>query len=193
MAVTVTVTKTFIDEDTGDELMYLYTITQPTYEEANDIALLYVSMVEYGTAANHWMPSDDMAFRYEDLYQFIQKGTLDQLVAMYPETVTTAYRNALAYVHSEIGAMFDIDAMLNSDDVSATSMTLRLALCMKTAWFCLASSAQYSEVTEQNEAQIKTLLKGLKSGSRNMGKAGLIAEPNVRGTIVSQGRKSNLP
>lgn len=121
----------------------------------------------------------------EQLYQFIQPNQLDIIERMYPDAVATAYQNAMAYVQSYIGAMFDVDTMLTSGDTSSTALTLRLALCLKTVVYILASSPQYSETIEMHERQITMLLRGLKVGNRNMGKHGIAGDPNVRVSVVS--------
>ena len=74
--------------------------------------------------------------------------------------------------------------MLSSESTTSTALTLRLALAISTVTYVLASSPQYSEVIELHNRQLQTLLRGLKAGSRNMGKDGIIADPNVRATVV---------
>ena len=133
--------------------------------------------------ADKWQPKD-MAFPREQLYQFIQPSQLENIESMYPDAVATAYQSALAYVQSYIGNMFDVDAMLSSESTTSTALTLRLALAISTVTYVLASSPQYSEVIELHNRQLQTLLRGLKAGSRNMGRDGIIADPNVRATVV---------
>lgn len=188
----VTANKTVIDPDTEDEIQYSYTSTAETEEDATNAVLLYVSMVEYGMIADKYAPKE-MAFPREQLYQFIQRNQLDIIEGMYPDAVTTAYQNALSYVQSYIGNMFDVDAMLSADANSSTAQVLRLALCISTVTYILASSPQYAETIELHNRQLHGLLKGLKSGSRNMGKDGIVAEPNVRVSIVSLSKNNNRP
>lgn len=187
---TVTITKTFEDED--EDIIYTFVATAATEEEATQSACIYASMVEYGIVANTWAPGD-MVFPREQLYQFIQRDLLSQMEAMYPDVVPTAYMNAMAYVQSYIGAMFDVDEMLSSGDTTSTALTLRLALCLCTASYILASSPQYSDTMKCHQDQVHTLLKGLKNGQRNMGKAGIEAEPNVRVTVVKLSNPGSNP
>lgn len=189
---TATVHKTVTDETTGDELLYVYSATADTEEAATLLACVYASMVEYGMTADKWRPTD-MAFPREQLYQFIQPATLENLERMYPDVIATGYMNAMAYVQSYFGNMFDVDAMLASDDTSSTALTLRLALCISTVTFILASSPQYSETIEMQNKQLHYLLRGLKSGQRNFGKAAIAADPNVRVGVVNLVKQGNKP
>lgn len=179
-----TVQKTVVDPATGDETLYTFSASAATQEAALRYACTYASMVEYGLVAQKWEPTD-MAFPREQLYQFIQPNQLEIIERMYPDAVTTAYQNAVAYVQSYIGAMFDVDTMLATGGTTSTALTLRLALCLKTVVYILASSPQYSETIEMHERQITMLLRGLKIGNRNMGKYGVAGDPNVRVSVVS--------
>lgn len=182
MSFVATAQKTVVDPS-GDEILYTYSAEAPTSELALQQVCIYASMVEYGMVADKWQPKD-MAFPREQLYQFIQPSQLENIESMYPDAVATAYQSALAYVQSYIGNMFDVDAMLSSESTTSTALTLRLALAISTVTYVLASSPQYSEVIELHNRQLQTLLRGLKAGSRNMGKDGIIADPNVRATVV---------
>lgn len=182
MSFVATAQKTVVDPS-GDEILYTYSAEASTSELALQQVRIYASMVEYGMVADKWQPKD-MAFPREQLYQFIQPSQLENIESMYPDAVATAYQSALAYVQSYIGNMFDVDAMLSSESTTSTALTLRLALAISTVTYVLASSPQYSEVIELHNRQLQTLLKGLKAGSRNMGKDGIIADPNVRATVV---------
>lgn len=182
MSFVATAQKTVVDPS-GDEVLYTYSAEASTRELALRQVCIYASMVEYGMVADKWQPKD-MAFPREQLYQFIQPSQLENIESMYPDAVATAYQSALAYVQSYIGNMFDVDAMLSSESTTSTALTLRLALAISTVTYVLASSPQYSEVIELHNRQLQTLLRGLKAGSRNMGKDGVIADPNVRATVV---------
>lgn len=182
MSFVATAQKTVVDSS-GDEILYTYSAEASTSELALQQVCIYASMVEYGMVADKWQPKD-MAFPREQLYQFIQPSQLENIESMYPDAVATAYQSALAYVQSYIGNMFDVDAMLSSESTTSTALTLRLALAISTVMYVLASSPQYSEVIELHNRQLQTLLRGLKAGSRNMGKDGIIADPNVRATVV---------
>lgn len=182
MSFVATAQKTVVDPS-GDEVLYTYSAEASTRELALQQVRIYASMVEYGMVADKWQPKD-MAFPREQLYQFIQPSQLENIESMYPDAVATAYQSALAYVQSYIGNMFDVDAMLSSESTTSTALTLRLALAISTVTYVLASSPQYSEVIELHNRQLQTLLRGLKAGSRNMGKNGIIADPNVRATVV---------
>jgi hypothetical protein len=182
MSFVATAQKTVVDPS-GDEILYTYSAEASTSELALQQVCIYASMVEYGMVADKWQPKD-MAFPREQLYQFIQPSQLENIESMYPDAVATAYQSALAYVQSYIGNMFDVDAMLSSESTTSTALTLRLALAISTVTYVLASSPQYSEVIELHNRQLQTLLRGLKAGSRNMGKDGIIADPNVRATVV---------
>lgn len=182
MSFVATAQKTVVDPS-GDEVLYTYSAEASTRELALQQVRIYASMVEYGMVADRWQPKD-MAFPREQLYQFIQPSQLENIESMYPDAVATAYQSALAYVQSYIGNMFDVDAMLSSESTTSTALTLRLALAISTVTYVLASSPQYSEVIELHNRQLQTLLRGLKAGSRNMGKDGIIADPNVRATVV---------
>lgn len=184
---TVGVEKTVADVYTEDETVYLFSNENAVEADAENICILYASMVEYGLIAERWQP-DELAFPKTQLYQFIQPQTLAQLEAMYPDCVITAYNNALAYVQSYIGAMFDVDAMLENGGNSNTALTLRLALCLSTVTFILASSPQYSDVIEQQNKQLHHLLRGLKTGKRSFGKDAIVGDPNVRVSVVSLSR-----
>lgn len=182
MSFVATAQKTVVDPS-GDEVLYIYSAEASTRELALQQVRIYASMVEYGMVADKWQPKD-MAFPREQLYQFIQPSQLENIESMYPDAVSTAYQSALAYVQSYIGNMFDVDAMLSSESTTSTALTLRLALAISTVTYVLASSPQYSEVIELHNRQLQTLLRGLKAGSRNMGRDGIIADPNVRATVV---------
>lgn len=182
MSFVATAQKTVVDPS-GDEILYTYSAEASTSELALQQVCIYASMVEYGMVADKWQPKG-MAFPREQLYQFIQPSQLENIESMYPDAVATAYQSALAYVQSYIGNMFDVDAMLSSESTTSTALTLRLALAISTVTYVLASSPQYSEVIELHNRQLQTLLRGLKAGSRNMGKDGIIADPNVRATVV---------
>lgn len=182
MSFVATAQKTVVDPS-GDEILYTYSAEASTRELALQQVCIYASMVEYGMVADKWQPKD-MAFPREQLYQFIQPSQLENIESMYPDAVATAYQSALAYVQSYIGNMFDVGAMLSSESTTSTALTLRLALAISTVTYVLASSPQYSEVIELHNRQLQTLLRGLKAGSRNMGKDGIIADPNVRATVV---------
>ena len=182
MSFVATAQKTVVDPS-GDEVLYTYSAEASTRELALQQVRIYASMVEYGMVADKWQPKD-MAFPREQLYQFIQPSQLENIESMYPDAVATAYQSALAYVQSYIGNMFDVDAMLSSESTTSTALTLRLALAISTVTYVLASSPQYSEVIELHNRQLQTLLRGLKAGSRNIGRDGIIAEPNVRATVV---------
>lgn len=182
MSFVATAQKTVVDPS-GDEILYTYSAEASTSELALQQVCVYASMVEYGMVADKWQPKD-MAFPREQLYQFIQPSQLENIESMYPDAVATAYQSALAYVQSYIGNMFDVDAMLSSESTTSTALTLRLALAISTVTYVLASSPQYSEVIELHNRQLQTLLRGLKAGSRNMGRDGIIADPNVRATVV---------
>lgn len=182
MSFVATAQKTVVDPS-GDEVLYTYSAEASTRELALQQVRIYASMVEYGMVADKWQPKD-MAFPREQLYQFIQPSQLENIESMYPDAVATAYQSALAYVQSYIGNMFDVGAMLSSESTTSTALTLRLALAISTVTYVLASSPQYSEVIELHNRQLQTLLRGLKAGSRNMGKDGIVADPNVRATVV---------
>lgn len=182
MSFVATAQKTVVDPS-GDEVLYTYSAEASTRELALQQVRIYASMVEYGMVADKWQPKD-MAFPREQLYQFIQPSQLENIESMYPDAVAAAYQSALAYVQSYIGNMFDVDAMLSSESTTSTALTLRLALAISTVTYVLASSPQYSEVIELHNRQLQTLLRGLKAGSRNMGKDGIVADPNVRATVV---------
>lgn len=182
MSFVATAQKTVVDPS-GDEVLYTYSAEASTRELALQQVRIYASMVEYGMVADKWQPKD-MAFPREQLYQFIQPSQLENIESMYPDAVATAYQSALAYVQSYVGNMFDVDAMLSSESTTSTALTLRLALAISTVTYVLASSPQYSEVIELHNRQLQTLLRGLKAGSRNMGKDGIVADPNVRATVV---------
>ena len=182
MSFVATAQKTVVDPS-GDEVLYIYSAEASTRGIALQQVRIYASMVEYGMVADKWQPKD-MAFPREQLYQFIQPSQLENIESMYPDAVATAYQSALAYVQSYIGNMFDVDAMLSSESTTSTALTLRLALAISTVTYVLASSPQYSEVIELHNRQLQTLLRGLKAGSRNMGRDGIIADPNVRATVV---------
>lgn len=186
-----TVSKTVMD-DSGDEILYTFSAQADTQEKSEYLALLYVSMVEYGMVAQKYAPKE-MAFPKEQLYQFIQRNTLDMLESMYPDVVETAYQNAYAYVQSYIGAMFDVDAMLAEGGMSSTVLTLRLALCISTVTYILASSPQNADTIAMHNQQLHMLLRGLKNGSRNMGKNGIAGEPNVRMSVVKLSKTGYKP
>lgn len=188
---TVTAEKTVIEIDLS-ETLYTYSSTRLLEADAKADVIIYCSMVEYGLIAEHWQPQD-LAFPREQLYQFIQPATLEHLESMYADVVITAYNNALAYVQSYIGAMFDVEAMLETGGSTQTALTLRLALCLSTVTFILASSPQYSEVVMYQDKQLHMLLRGLKSGNRSFGKDSVIGDPNVRVASVSLAQQGNRP
>ena len=187
----VTVQKSIVDRD-GDEALYTFTALGSTLEEATQTACIYASMVEYGLLADKWQPST-MSFPREQLYQFIQPSQLEIIEQMYPDAVATAYQNALAYVQSYVGAMFNIEEIIANEDTTSTGMTLRLALAIQTAVFLLSSSPQYSETIELHNRQIHMLLRGLKSGNRNFGANAPIADPDVRVSIVKPTKTGSRP
>jgi hypothetical protein len=188
---TVSVEKTVVSDD-ETETEYTFSRTATTEADAENVCILYASMVDYGLIVEHWQPQD-LAFPKSQLYQFIQPETLAHLEAIYPDVVISGYNNALAYVQSYIGAMFDVAAMLDAGGSTQTALTLRLALCLSTVTFILASSPQYSEVIMQQDKQLHQLLRGLKSGNRSFGKTAIVGEPNVRVSVVSLGNNGSRP
>ena len=186
-----TTTNTITDE-AGNETLYTFTSYGLTEDEAVAAVVVYASMVEYGLVAERWQPGE-MAFPREQLYQFIQPSQLSVLESMYPDCVATAYQNAVAYIQSYIGNMFDVEAILTTNEMTSTAYTLRLALLMQTAIFVLASSPQYAETTEMHNKQLHMLLRGLKAGSRNFGADATIAEPNARVQIVTLTKTGQKP
>jgi hypothetical protein len=188
---TVTGSKTLVEAD-ETETVFTYSKTEVLEADALAVVIIYASMVEYSILVDLWMPQD-LAFPREQLYQFIQPATLEQLEGMYPNVVINAYNNALAYVQSYIGAMFDVQVMLEQGGSTSTALTLRLALCISTVTFILASSPQYSEVIELQSKQLHWLLRGLKSGNRNFGKDAIVGDPDVRFSSVSLSKTGNRP
>jgi len=189
----VSIEKTVVEDDElATETVYTFGNTNVLEVEAEAICIMYASMVDYGLIAEHWQPKE-LAFPKSQLYQFIPPQTLAQFEAMYEDVVITGYNNALAYVQSYIGAMFDVEIMLETGGNSHTALTLRLALCISTVTFILASSPQYSEVTEQQNRQLHYLLRGLKSGSRSFGKNAVAGDPNVRMSVVSLNKNGKRP
>lgn len=178
----VTVQKTATDE-AGSEILYTFSCTGNEYEESLRLACIYASMVEYGLTAQKWQPNE-LSFPREQLYQYIQPSQLEVLESMYPDAVITAHQSALAYIQSYIGAMFNVEEILEQGATTSTALTLRLALVIQTAVFLLASSPQYSEATELHNQQLHNLLRGLKNGSRNFGKRAVEGDPDVRVNIV---------
>jgi len=174
------------------EIIYTFSAQGLTEEAALALTSVYASMVEFGTLAEKWTPTD-LAFPEEQLYQFIQPDVLKVLKGMYPDVVKTAYQSAVAYVQSYIGAMFDVEEMLAVEDTTSTGLTLRLALVISTVTFILGSSPNYSEVIELHNKQLHTLLKGLKSGSRNFGKNAIAGDPNVRVSVVKLTNTGTTP
>lgn len=187
-----TTQKTFTDSD-GTETLYTFSALDETVDNALFACTVYASMVEYGLIAEKWQPSDDMFFPKEQLYQFIQPSQLDILERMYPDCIGVAYQNALAYIQSYIGNMFNVDDIIAAADGSSTAFTLRLALVIQTAIYLLASSPQYAETIELHNKQLHMLLRGLKSGSRNFGKNAEIEEPNARVQIVNLSKTAQRP
>lgn len=188
---TVTAART-VTEDDDTETEYTYSKTETLEADALAATIVYASMVEYGLLVEHWKPQD-MAFPRSQLYQFIQPATLEQLEAMYEDIVTTSYNNALAYVQSYVGAMFDIETMLDEGGTTNTALTLRLALCISTVTFILASSPQFSDVINHYNDVLSKLLRGLKSGNRNFGADSTIPEKDVRVFSVSLSKTGNKP
>lgn len=182
---TCTVSKTIEDEN------YVFSANGATAAEAELYARTYASMVEYALAYDKYAPGA-MFFPKENLYQFIAPQVLATLEAQFPMCVDVAYQNALAYVESYVGNMFDLPAMIASGDTSHTANTLRLILCLATAQFVLASTPQYADVTRQWNDQLLMMLRGLKQGSRNFGKNAIEAEPNARVEVVTLGNKRGL-
>jgi len=194
---TVSVTRTVVTPDVDDdgvdeETIYLYAKTETLEADAEAVVIMYASMIEYSLLVDKWMPQS-LAFPESQLYQFIQPATLELLKSMYPDVVITAYNNALAYVQSYVGAMFDVDTMVETGGTTSTALTLRLALCLSTVTFILASSPQYSDVIDMHNRQLHTLLSGLKRGSRNFGKDAVAGDPDVRMTVVSLTKTGNTP
>lgn len=188
---TVTGEKTVVEDD-DSETLYSYSITETLEADALALVIVYASMIDYGLIAEHWYPQD-LPFPESQLYQFIQPETLAHLKAMYSDVVITGYNNALAYVQSYIGAMFDVKTMIETGGTTQTALTLRLALCLSTVSFILASSPQYSETIMMQDKQLHYLLRGLKSGSRSFGKDAEVSSPNVRAVAVSLSPKSSRP
>ena len=187
-----TVQKTVEDSENGTDILYTFSVETATQAESESLACQYASMVEYGMLAERWTPSE-FPFQKEQLYQYIQPNSLRTLEAMNPDAIKIAYASAYAYVHSYVGAMFDIDEMLDNNNTSSTSLTLRLALSISTATYLLASTPQYSEMIEYHNKQLLYLLRGLKSGHRNFGKGGITADPDVRVSIVSLNNTGGRP
>lgn len=130
-------------------------------------------------------------FQKDELYQWISPQQLEQFEKMYPECVNIAYQNALGLIRSQIGELYDIDAILEQEpDVDkGTLQVFKWMLEVFTAYNITSPSAKHSQTLDDNFQLALKRLQEMKSGASSMSSAPAKEAPNAWPGVVSNGRK----
>lgn len=177
----------------ADLRSFSYTNTEQTSNQAEYSASIFGSYVEFGYEVVELIEQipvyDDMYFAKDELLQWISLSQLQQFENMYPDCVQMAYQSALGLIISQIGELYDIDAILAGDTNENTKKTFRWILIVITAYNLTAPSAQRSPSLEDNFLLAKNRLMELKSGASTMQNAPIKQERNAWPAAVNNRHK----
>lgn len=137
-------------------------------------------------------PVANMYFPEEDLYQWISPQQLDQFKKMYRNCVILAYNNALGYLYSQIGELYDLDAMLSGDTNDPTAKILHWIMTVLTAYNIAAPSTKHSQSLQDNFDMVIRKVTEMKNGATTLHDAPLKPEPNAWGGVVNSNKHKML-
>ena len=184
---TLVVSKTFTDPITQLSIPYTFNFSGENLQDLYDEAGYYASAIEYGVAAQSYLP-EDMFFPEEQLYQWISPQQMEQFRKMYPDCVKIAYQSALGYVYSQIGELYDLDAILAGDTDDGTSKIMRWILTVLTAYNLSSPSAKHSQTLLDNFDMVTRKVTEMKNGATTLHDAPIKAEPNAWGGVVNSSK-----
>lgn len=121
----------------------------------------------------------------DDLRTVMTAQQIDHLTKMNEESFKGAYELALGLVLSQIGEIYDVDAIVNGDTDDNTARAFRFIMISLTAWYLASSASQRSVTIEENYLLAKKKLEELKSGASTLANAP-VQRCSVWGTIVSK-------
>lgn len=188
---TVTINTTIVDPVTGEQIPYLFSAQAEEYNTAEYLARAYASMVEYGMLAEKWVPTDPF-FPREALFQWISPQQLLQFEKMYPDCVAVSYSSALGYIYSQIGHLYDLDAIFEGDTDEGTARIMRWIMTVLTAYNISSPSANHSQSLQDNFDMVCKKVTEMKTGATTVYRAPLQEDPNAWGGVVNGNKYKQL-
>lgn len=184
--------KTFGDDDDPQQTRYDTSLPLfATGEEAMIDAEHYGSAIEYGEEWRKWKPANAF-FDKSALYQWISPQQLLQFEKMFPDCVNAAYDSALALVRSQIGELYDIQAILAGDSNEGTISVMRWMLTVLTAYNISSPAAKHSQTLLDNYDMVVRKLTEMKTGYSTLQNAPVVDDPDAWGTVYTQNRRKML-
>lgn len=168
------------------------------YEQA---ASWYGGQVEYAERLRNYVPNPTpftptrtMFFSKEELYQWISPQQMSQFEKMYPDCVYTSYLSAVGYVKSQIGQLYDMDAILNRDPEtdSGTLQIMTWILTVLTAYNLSSPSMKHSQVLLDNYDMVVKKVTEMKTGFTTIAAAPTKTAPNAWGEVVNKNKNKML-
>lgn len=193
-AYTITVQKTFTSLD-KEERIYSFTLTGfLTKEEAINAACAYASAIEYGEKAAYLTPDPTMIFPTHELYQWISPQQLAQFKDMYPECIQSAYKTATGYLFSQLGHLYDIEAILSNDPEvdECSKKVVSWLMSVLTAYNLSSSCMLHSQVLVDNFNLAIKKITEIKTGASALYKAPIAPTPNAWGKVVNNKKNQML-
>lgn len=130
-------------------------------------------------------PSTQYYFNEDELWQWISPQQIAQFKEMYPGCVQVAYDNALGLIISQIGELYDIDAILAGDTNANTRRTFKWILEVLTANNITSPGTKHSPTLIANYEMAINKLTELKNGASTMQNAPAKEPTNAWPTIVN--------
>lgn len=159
--------------------------------ELSDISqrsvLYYITAVENGYLLQ---PDENMYFRKEELHQWISPQQLLEFEKMYPDCVIMSYLSAIGLIRSQIGEIYDVDAILSGDTSEGTRQVFAWILKVITAYNVTSPSSKRSGPVEANYIEARNKLVELKNYASTMSDGPIKPEPNAMPTIISNKYKT---
>jgi hypothetical protein len=134
-------------------------------------------------------PEPEFYFPKEELYQWISPQQMEQFEKMYPDCFQMSYQSALGLIRSQIGELYDIDAILAGDTNAGTKEVFRWMLIVITAYNITAPATKRSQTIDDNFMLACGRLKEMKTGASSMSDAPIKEEPNAWPGVVRNGQK----
>lgn len=168
------------------------------YEEA---ASWYGGQIEYAERLRNYVinpiqfpPTRTMFFSKEELYQWISPQQMSQFEKMYPDCVYTSYLSAVGYVKSQIGQLYDMDAILDRDPETdpGTLQIMTWILTVLTAYNLSSPSMKHSQVLLDNYDMVVKKVTEMKTGFTTIAAAPTKTAPNAWGEVVNKNRNKML-
>lgn len=174
-----------------DLLEYEYSPSGMTTEDVVLQTISYwATAIEYGYEIQTLRGHENMYFPKEKLYTWISPQQLSQFEKMYPDAVRNAYQDALGLIRSQIGELYDINAILENNICDeGTVDVFRWIIIVLTAYNITGSAITRSEVLENNFRLAHNKLQEMKAGSSTLSDAPLRSEPNAWPGVVKNGSK----